>query len=115
MLEGPVMPASLFSDMGIQKAPMEETNTRTLEIALELSRLTMVANPEPASPVEDPSAGLTALIVPEEPRPKKSQNMTECVPVPSSEHVAEIVGRQVTTETEGKCRFSPDAVPYLNA
>lgn len=27
-------------------------------------------------------------------RNKKSQNMTECVPVPSSEHVAEIVGRQ---------------------
>ena len=25
---------------------------------------------------------------------KRSQNMTECVPVPSSEHVAEIVGRQ---------------------
>lgn len=25
---------------------------------------------------------------------KKSMNMTECVPVPSSEHVAEIVGRQ---------------------
>ena len=25
---------------------------------------------------------------------KKGQNMTECVPVPSSEHVAEIVGRQ---------------------
>ncbi|CAF0785076.1 unnamed protein product [Didymodactylos carnosus] len=25
---------------------------------------------------------------------RKSQNMTECVPVPSSEHVAEIVGRQ---------------------
>lgn len=29
-----------------------------------------------------------------EERTKKSQNMTECVPVPSSEHVAEIVGRQ---------------------
>jgi hypothetical protein len=29
-------------------------------------------------------------------RSKKSQNMTECVPVPSSEHVAEIVGRQGT-------------------
>ena len=27
-------------------------------------------------------------------RQKRSQNMTECVPVPSSEHVAEIVGRQ---------------------
>lgn len=32
-------------------------------------------------------------------RSKKSQNMTECVPVPSSEHVAEIVGRQ------GKFKF----------
>lgn len=31
---------------------------------------------------------------------KKSQNMTECVPVPSSEHVAEIVGRQ------GRCLFA---------
>ncbi|XP_039291573.1 RNA-binding protein MEX3B-like [Nilaparvata lugens] len=34
------------------------------------------------------------FVVPEESRSKKSQNMTECVPVPSSEHVAEIVGRQ---------------------
>ncbi|KAH8339525.1 hypothetical protein KR059_012051, partial [Drosophila kikkawai] len=33
-------------------------------------------------------------MVPLEDRSKKSQNMTECVPVPSSEHVAEIVGRQ---------------------
>lgn len=30
---------------------------------------------------------------------KKSQNMTECVNVPSSEHVAEIVGRQGTLHT----------------
>uniref|UniRef100_A0A1A9WQ84 RING-type domain-containing protein n=1 Tax=Glossina brevipalpis TaxID=37001 RepID=A0A1A9WQ84_9MUSC len=35
----------------------------------------------------------TCLAISEE-RSKKSQNMTECVPVPSSEHVAEIVGRQ---------------------
>lgn len=34
------------------------------------------------------------ISAPEETRNKKSQNMTECVPVPSSEHVAEIVGRQ---------------------
>lgn len=27
-------------------------------------------------------------------KPRRSQNTTECVPVPSSEHVAEIVGRQ---------------------
>ncbi|XP_017051444.1 RNA-binding protein MEX3B [Drosophila ficusphila] len=37
-----------------------------------------------------PTAGIVSL----EDRSKKSQNMTECVPVPSSEHVAEIVGRQ---------------------
>ncbi|KAH8349344.1 hypothetical protein KR084_011483 [Drosophila pseudotakahashii] len=37
-----------------------------------------------------PTAGSVSL----EDRSKKSQNMTECVPVPSSEHVAEIVGRQ---------------------
>jgi hypothetical protein len=33
---------------------------------------------------------------------KKSQNMTECVPVPSSEHVAEIVGRQGKLSSMGK-------------
>lgn len=36
----------------------------------------------------------TAIAVCVDDRSKKSQNMTECVPVPSSEHVAEIVGRQ---------------------
>ncbi|MBN3323030.1 MEX3D protein, partial [Atractosteus spatula] len=36
---------------------------------------------------------------------KRSVNMTECVPVPSSEHVAEIVGRQVRADTE---QGSPD-------
>lgn len=35
-----------------------------------------------------------------DPRNKKSQNTTECVPVPSSEHVAEIVGRQGTKQTK---------------
>uniref|UniRef100_A0A8D2LTT0 Mex-3 RNA binding family member B n=1 Tax=Varanus komodoensis TaxID=61221 RepID=A0A8D2LTT0_VARKO len=35
----------------------------------------------------------TGCLYDSEPR-KKSVNMTECVPVPSSEHVAEIVGRQ---------------------
>ncbi|XP_068154258.1 RNA-binding protein MEX3B [Drosophila tropicalis] len=44
-----------------------------------------------------PSASGSGLLIPTaglEDRSKKSQNMTECVPVPSSEHVAEIVGRQ---------------------
>ncbi|XP_023163076.1 RNA-binding protein MEX3A isoform X1 [Drosophila hydei] len=40
------------------------------------------------------ASGLLMASVGLEDRSKKSQNMTECVPVPSSEHVAEIVGRQ---------------------
>jgi len=38
--------------------------------------------------------GQTLAQINDELKAKKSQNMTECVPVPSSEHVAEIVGRQ---------------------
>lgn len=48
---------------------------------------TLTALPSTASGLLMPSSNL-------EDRTKKSQNMTECVPVPSSEHVAEIVGRQ---------------------
>ena len=76
---------------------------RALQLAFELSMLGLssesagsgvssTANSEPDTPT------ITSLpstfIVPDESRSKKSQNMTECVPVPSSEHVAEIVGRQ---------------------
>merc|ERR1719464_481593 len=38
--------------------------------------------------------GQTLAQINDELKAKRSQNMTECVPVPSSEHVAEIVGRQ---------------------
>jgi len=36
----------------------------------------------------------------QEGRSRRSANMTECVTVPSSEHVAEIVGRQGQTSTD---------------
>lgn len=52
---------------------------RALQLALELSMLGLTNEDEHAF---------------NDPRLKKSMNMTECVPVPSSEHVAEIVGRQ---------------------
>lgn len=88
------MPASYFTDM-------EKTNgigdERALQLALELTMLGL----EPLGGVTepDPTSDLTAFVNPlsnpmDEVRSKKSQNMTECVPVPSSEHVAEIVGRQ---------------------
>ena len=95
------MPASsLFSDMD---RPSGIGDERALQLALELS---MLGFSEPLSAVAEPAAaadmpfvgGLTSVGL-DEVRSKKSQNMTECVPVPSSEHVAEIVGRQGRTRT----------------
>lgn len=92
---GTEMPASsLFSEMdrGIG-------DERALQLALELSMLgfsePLSAVSEPESPGDlAPFVGSLATVGLDEVRSKKSQNMTECVPVPSSEHVAEIVGRQ---------------------
>jgi RNA-binding protein MEX3 len=82
---------------------------RALQLAFELSMLGLsepVITPTSGSGSGHSSAAVsepdtptmtnlpTSFIVPDETRSKKSQNMTECVPVPSSEHVAEIVGRQ---------------------
>ncbi|KAJ3628053.1 hypothetical protein MTP99_015379 [Tenebrio molitor] len=93
------MPASsLFSDID---RPSGIGDERALQLALELSMLgfseSMNAVAEPDSPADlVPFVGTLAGVGVglDEVRSKKSQNMTECVPVPSSEHVAEIVGRQ---------------------
>jgi len=58
-----------------------EEDQRALQIALQLSNLALLGREE-CNSYEDFLNG------------KKTQNMTECVPVPSSEHVAEIVGKQ---------------------
>lgn len=87
------MPTSLFSEMdrGTTTGSLEEQ--RALQLAFELSMLGLEGTPgNTGSTGEDTLA--TPASVFEEARSKKSQNMTECVPVPSSEHVAEIVGRQ---------------------
>lgn len=90
------MPASnLFADMDRGSGIGDE---RALQLALELSMLGF----EPLNSVSEPESpgDMNSFVNPlanvglEEVRSKKSQNMTECVPVPSSEHVAEIVGRQ---------------------
>lgn len=77
------MPSSLFADMersgsGGQGDALDDQ--RALQIALDQLSLLGLDNDENS-------------LYDNEPR-KKSVNMTECVPVPSSEHVAEIVGRQ---------------------
>ncbi|XP_030760894.1 RNA-binding protein MEX3B [Sitophilus oryzae] len=92
------MPATLFQDMDRSSGIGDE---RALQLALELS---MLGFNEPlgsvVEPPMDPRDELGPFVNPltsvglDEVRSKKSQNMTECVPVPSSEHVAEIVGRQ---------------------
>uniref|UniRef100_H3CCL2 Mex-3 RNA binding family member B n=1 Tax=Tetraodon nigroviridis TaxID=99883 RepID=H3CCL2_TETNG len=74
------MPSSLFADGSVQGDALDEQ--RALQIALDQLSLLDLDNDE--NPLYDNN---------QEPR-KKSVNMTECVPVPSSEHVAEIVGRQ---------------------
>lgn len=75
------MPASLFPEMERSGGGLEDQ--RALQLALELSMLGLNN--------ENDSLGSSFE---GEGRSKKSQNTTECVPVPSSEHVAEIVGRQ---------------------
>ncbi|GAB6032441.1 RNA-binding protein mex3b [Chamberlinius hualienensis] len=76
------MPASLFADMD-RNGGLE--GQRALQLALELSLLGLN---------NDNDDNMAPNAFDGESRSKKSQNMTECVPVPSSEHVAEIVGRQ---------------------
>lgn len=79
------MPASLFhidsTDPAASPGCLEDQ--RALQLALELSMLGLSSESDPITGPFDPDS-----------RGKKSQNTTECVPVPSSEHVAEIVGRQ---------------------
>ncbi|KAH9370372.1 hypothetical protein HPB48_006710 [Haemaphysalis longicornis] len=76
------MPASLFPEMERSSSGGLE-DQRALQLALELSMLGLNNENDSLHPNLEADT-----------RNKKSQNTTECVPVPSSEHVAEIVGRQ---------------------
>ena len=78
------MPSTLFTEMDHNTDGLEDHQTRALQsLAFNLSMLGLSGNED-----DGPSAM--------DDRGRKSSNMTECVPVPSSEHVAEIVGRQGT-------------------
>lgn len=87
------MPASSLFDMDRSvSAGLEDQ--RAFHLAIELSRLNFTGDHHTINSVSDSLDPIIPTAFPEETRSKKSQNMTECVPVPSSEHVAEIVGRQ---------------------
>lgn len=70
-------------------------NNQALQAALELSMLNL-NNTTYSTASPDPPFGLLEDDIPIDLpiESKKSQNVTQCVTVPSSEHVAEIVGRQ---------------------
>lgn len=76
------MPSTLLPEMDRLPNGQLEADQRALQIALELSMLGLTNDDDSTTNSFD------------ELRNKKSMNMTECVQVPSSEHVAEIVGRQ---------------------
>ena len=94
------MPASAYSDGGELTHHNSLEDQRALQVALELSLLSFNDHGGAASPTSAAAQytmdQIASLHYADEMRflAKKSQNMTECVPVPSSEHVAEIVGRQ---------------------
>ncbi|CAH0399354.1 unnamed protein product [Chilo suppressalis] len=98
------MPTSLFGELGGGGGLVEDQ--RALQLALELSMLNFGDSLPSANPLASP----LGFAPPPDDRAKKSQNMTECVPVPSSEHVAEIVGRQGIVKPEQKNA----AVPTCN-
>lgn len=64
-------------------------NNQALQTALELSMLNL-SGASCGSPTAEQLLGEDGVSL----RVSRSQNITHCVPVPSSEHVAEIVGRQ---------------------
>ena len=96
-----IMPASLgiLGDLehhlGATPGSMGLEEQKAIQLALELSMLGL-SHDQPLSHDSVSSTESAYFSSNDDLRilPKKSQNMTECVPVPSSEHVAEIVGRQ---------------------
>merc|ERR1711936_322258 len=98
-----VMPASLYqSNFNLERISSTEMDhsSSAVKLAMELANLCAFNNIqdlEGQSCLSDHfniGNGQTLAQINDELKAKKSQNMTECVPVPSSEHVAEIVGRQ---------------------
>jgi len=97
------MPASLYqSNFNLERisASDMDTSSSAVKLAMELASLCQfngLQDIEQHASLSDHfniGNGQTLAQINDELKAKKSQNMTECVPVPSSEHVAEIVGRQ---------------------
>lgn len=87
-----VMPANLIMDMNSHNSGLESQRTFGFEnIAHELSKLGLQSTADSHDPNNSSSSTFGSF---DNDLPRKSANYTESVEVPSSEHVAEIVGRQ---------------------
>lgn len=69
-------------------------NNRAMKLALELVSCGSTFDSYDLGLDQSDQLGPLPTLSQLEEKARKSQNMTECVPVPTSEHVAEIVGRQ---------------------
>lgn len=96
------MPASVYSEMNTNSQLMEDQ--RALQLAFELSLLGINGEEDNVPPA---NGNISPQSFAEEQAKRRSANMTECVPVPSSEHVAEIVGRQGKQSEMTVLVFSP--------
>ena len=101
------MPASLYNQSNC-KISSEMEDNRAVKLAYELAMLGLdnssalrLSLDNDAHLDTDQLTSLDNVLDTESLKSRKSQNMTECVPVPTSEHVAEIVGRQ------GQCSPPP--------
>jgi len=74
----------------LNRRPFGDEN-RALQVALELSMSNLNSTTYSLSTPAPPTGLFEESALKQKPR---TNNITECVPVPSSEHVAEIVGRQ---------------------
>ena len=95
------MPASLYqSNLNMERISSSDLeDNRAVKLAYELAMLgldnsSMLGLDNSSSPLNSTQLSPHTLVQLEELKTRKSANMTECVPVPTSEHVAEIVGRQ---------------------
>lgn len=89
------MPANIYADMMTASTGIEDQ--RALQLAFELSLLGLGGEDEPSTTSPNSTtvnSSSSSSSFEDSNARKRSANMTECVPVPSSEHVAEIVGRQ---------------------
>lgn len=78
----PIPSTRYYMETELSSSSQLEAEQRAIQLAIEYSMLGLTSDDDNTTNTFDDL------------RAKKSVNMTECVAVPSSEHVAEIVGRQ---------------------